>query len=450
MDCQLTFIPSVWVLVWMFFLTIAETLARTSGTPTSTEKAATMVALNSTRDFRKAKSVQSWIQKSEEVMKQEIHVTDTLKRKSLDGLQQSGTTGADAHFDKFDRAARAEEKMYVLWMNNHLKESGKSISDLGPSLRNGVLVMQVLSKIALLPPLKYAKRTLVVQQELDNWHVIVRFMRKLGIQVDPLPQPGGEAAAINPIALHEGDRREMLKLFSKAPFPNSIAHALRSVQSEDAVRNASPVSNHSTICNPLKGMLVFAPDLLIGILLQDGRRVFTTTQLFMILNYTSSISIVFLNKIAYRDGFPSITLTMLHFILTYVGLKYSFAFVPLKICAAFGIFQVKRINVMEVLPLCLAFCGFVVFTNLSLLYNTVGFYQLAKVMTTPAIVFIHRMFYQQTYSWQILFSLADVSVNLLGLIFATCGIVVTAIYQIWVKTKQQDLEVSAFQLLYYQ
>lgn len=37
--------------------------------------------------------------------------------------------------------------------------------------------MEVLTKIALLPPLKYAKRPLVVQQERDNWHVIVRFMR---------------------------------------------------------------------------------------------------------------------------------------------------------------------------------------------------------------------------------------------------------------------------------
>ncbi|EGD77062.1 solute carrier family 35 member E3 [Salpingoeca rosetta] len=177
------------------------------------------------------------------------------------------------------------------------------------------------------------------------------------------------------------------------------------------------------------------------------------TQLFMLLNYTSSIMIVFLNKMAYTYGFPSITLTMIHFLMTFAGLK---------VCSMMGIFQVKRLRIMDVLPLSLAFCGFVVFTNLSLLYNTVGFYQLAKVMTTPAIVLVHWVFYKQSYSKPILLSLllvcigvaqatqADVTTNSKGLFFATCGVLVTSIYQIWVKTKQQDLEVSAFQLLFYQ
>ena len=40
-----------------------------------------------------------------------------------------------------------------------------------------------------------------------------------------------------------------------------------------------------------------------------------------------------------------------------------------------GLFQPKELRVLDVLPLSLAFCGFVVFTNLSLTYNTVGFYQ---------------------------------------------------------------------------
>ena len=38
----------------------------------------------------------------------------------------------------------------------------------------------------------------------------------------------------------------------------------------------------------------------------------------------------------------------------------------------------KEVNIMAVLPLALAFCGFVVFTNLSLTYNTVGFYQVRR------------------------------------------------------------------------
>ncbi len=40
-----------------------------------------------------------------------------------------------------------------------------------------------------------------------------------------------------------------------------------------------------------------------------------------------------------------------------------------------GVFEIKPVKIMSVVPLCLAFCGFVVFTNYSLQYNTVGFYQ---------------------------------------------------------------------------
>ena len=56
---------------------------------------------------------------------------------------------------------------------------------------------------------------------------------------------------------------------------------------------------------------------------------------------------------------------------------------------------------VKVVPLSLAFCGFVVFTNLSLQNNTVGTYQLAKALTTPTIVAIHTVFYNKSYSTQI-------------------------------------------------
>ncbi len=43
-------------------------------------------------------------------------------------------------------------------------------------------------------------------------------------------------------------------------------------------------------------------------------------------------------------------------------------------------FEVKKVALMDVLPLCVSFCGFVVLTNLSLEYNTVGFYQACVLM----------------------------------------------------------------------
>ena len=107
----------------------------------------------------------------------------------------------------------------------------------------------------------------------------------------------------------------------------------------------------------------------------------------IVLNLASAISIVFVNKLIYiRYGFPSMTLTLIHFIITSVGLQ---------ICAWMDIFAPKRLFVRKITPLSASFCGFVVFTNLSLQSNTVGTYQLAKAMTTPVILFVQAVFYSK-------------------------------------------------------
>ena len=113
----------------------------------------------------------------------------------------------------------------------------------------------------------------------------------------------------------------------------------------------------------------------------------------VILNLSSAISIVFLNKLIYiRYGFPSMTLTLTHFIVTSLGLL---------LCAKLDVFSPKSLSILKVLPLSISFCGFVVFTNLSLQYNTVGTYQLAKAMTTPVIMVIQALFYGKNTSLSI-------------------------------------------------
>ena len=90
-------------------------------------------------------------------------------------------------------------------------------------------------------------------------------------------------------------------------------------------------------------------------------------------NFTSAVGIIFVNKVVFKEyGFHYATfLTVCHFLVTFAGL-----FVLTKI----KYFEPKKVPIMEVIPLCLAFCGFVVFNNLSLQENSVGFYQLMKVM----------------------------------------------------------------------
>eukprot|EP01121_Diplochlamys_sp_Union-15-3_P019263 TRINITY_DN721_c0_g1_i2.p1 TRINITY_DN721_c0_g1~~TRINITY_DN721_c0_g1_i2.p1 ORF type:complete len:177 (-),score=3.16 TRINITY_DN721_c0_g1_i2:40-525(-) len=116
----------------------------------------------------------------------------------------------------------------------------------------------------------------------------------------------------------------------------------------------------------------------------------TSTYLSLGINLVCSIGIIFVNKLVFfHYKFPyGISLTALHFITTAIGMF---------ICANLKLFEIKWIHFMSVLKLSLAFCLFVVLNNLSLQYNSVGFYQLLKTLTTPVIILIQWWYYN--VSW---------------------------------------------------
>ncbi|XP_076159324.1 solute carrier family 35 member E3 [Alosa pseudoharengus] len=174
----------------------------------------------------------------------------------------------------------------------------------------------------------------------------------------------------------------------------------------------------------------------------------------LLVNLFSSICIVFINKWIYvHYGFPNMTLTLVHFVVTWLGLY---------VCQKMDIFAPKSLRPSKVILLALSFCGFVAFTNLSLQNNTIGTYQLAKAMTTPVIIVIQTVYYRKTFSTKIKLTLVpitlgvilnsyyDVRFNLMGMVFATLGVLVTSLYQVWVGAKQHELQVNSMQLLYYQ
>jgi solute carrier family 35 protein E3 len=137
-------------------------------------------------------------------------------------------------------------------------------------------------------------------------------------------------------------------------------------------------------------------------------------------------------------------------------------YLGLVACACCGVFKPKSIALKSVLPICLSFCGFVILTNLSLVYNSIGFYQIAKIGTMPTVMIIQTVFYKMHFSNAIIrcivvictgvliASATDVSVNLLGSIIAASACVSTALYQIWIGTTQKDLGLDSMQLLFYQ
>ncbi|XP_033221417.1 solute carrier family 35 member E3-like isoform X1 [Belonocnema kinseyi] len=178
------------------------------------------------------------------------------------------------------------------------------------------------------------------------------------------------------------------------------------------------------------------------------------TVIYLVLNIVCSIIIVLLNKWLYvHAGFPNITLSMIHFLITFIGLI---------ICERMDVFCIKDVPLKEMLLIATTFCGFVVFTNLSLANNTVGTYQIAKMLTTPCVIIMQIIFYKKYFSTLVKLTLIpiilgvfinfyyDIQFNILGTVYATLGVLVTSLYQVLVNRKQKEFQMDPIQLLYYQ
>lgn len=111
------------------------------------------------------------------------------------------------------------------------------------------------------------------------------------------------------------------------------------------------------------------------------------------------------------------------------------------------------------LPICIFFAGFLLLGNLSLALNDVDFYQLAKIMTTPTVVALGYVLFRRTIPSSALlavvitcFGVALVTAksfhtNAMGTIVAIAAFTVTALYQVWIGKKIEELNVSPPQLL---
>lgn len=91
--------------------------------------------------------------------------------------------------------------------------------------------------------------------------------------------------------------------------------------------------------------------------------------------------------------------------------------------------------------------------------NPVGFYQLAKILTTPALVVLDYIIFGKTITVTrlaaVLISCVGVALtngatarsNPIGAVIAVAAFIVTALYQIWIGKKIKDLNVTGAQLL---
>jgi len=125
----------------------------------------------------------------------------------------------------------------------------------------------------------------------------------------------------------------------------------------------------------------------------------------------------------------------------------------------FHAFKAVRLNIWNMLPVCGFFAGYVVLGNLSLTFNSIGFYQLSKVMTTPTVVFINFVLFRKYVTRYMLAAILATCIGvsftineaaktqLFGVIIATLAFCSTALYQIWIGKKIEDFGVSPPQLL---
>ncbi|KAL6508723.1 UDP-xylose transporter 1 [Orobanche hederae] len=173
----------------------------------------------------------------------------------------------------------------------------------------------------------------------------------------------------------------------------------------------------------------------------------------LFLSVASSVSIVICNKALMSNlGFQfATTLTSWHLMVTYCSLHVALRLnffenkpIDIKTVVLFGILNGVSIGLL----------------NLSLGFNSIGFYQMTKLAIIPFTVLLETLFLGKQFSQKIKFSLSvlllgvgiasvtDLQLNLVGTILSILAIITTCIGQILTNTIQKRLNVSSTQLLY--
>ncbi|XP_010542682.1 PREDICTED: uncharacterized membrane protein At1g06890-like isoform X2 [Tarenaya hassleriana] len=171
------------------------------------------------------------------------------------------------------------------------------------------------------------------------------------------------------------------------------------------------------------------------------------------LSVVSSVSIVICNKALISTlGFTfATTLTSWHLLVTFCSLHVAlwmklFEHKPFdpRAVMGFGILNGISIGLL----------------NLSLGFNSVGFYQMTKLAIIPCTVLLETLFFRKKFSRKIQFSLAilllgvgiatvtDLQLNVLGSVLSLLAVLTTCVAQIMTNTIQKKFKVSSTQLLY--
>ncbi|RSL56682.1 hypothetical protein CEP54_008720 [Fusarium duplospermum] len=191
------------------------------------------------------------------------------------------------------------------------------------------------------------------------------------------------------------------------------------------------------------------------------------TGLWIIINTIATVGIVFTNKAIFSD--PALR----HCQLSFASFHFLVTWLTLHVLSksSLSLFVPRRAATRQMIPLAMAMCLNVILPNMSLAYSSVMFYQLARILVTPAVALMNLLLYREILPLPAVFALVPVCVGVglftysdssktvdegvsqtstLGVIFAFTGVFASALYTIWIGSYHRKLQMSSMQLLYNQ
>eukprot|EP00002_Diphylleia_rotans_P003470 TRINITY_DN12379_c0_g1_i1.p1 TRINITY_DN12379_c0_g1~~TRINITY_DN12379_c0_g1_i1.p1 ORF type:complete len:354 (-),score=63.49 TRINITY_DN12379_c0_g1_i1:355-1416(-) len=179
-----------------------------------------------------------------------------------------------------------------------------------------------------------------------------------------------------------------------------------------------------------------------------------TVSVMIFANVLFTVGLVLINKAVFvRYHFPySTTLLLFHLLSNTI---YT-AFYKL-VCETEE--RNPQFHWKSTLPLSFLFVASIVFMNLSLMTNSVGFYQISKVLMTPALALIESVYMKNEMSSSLKLSLigiclgatlvtvSDVHTSFVGLIISFIAVAITVVYQVYVTIRVKQLKVSTNEVM---
>jgi len=173
---------------------------------------------------------------------------------------------------------------------------------------------------------------------------------------------------------------------------------------------------------------------------------------FGTLNLIASVSIILVNK-------QIVSARNFHFILTLLTLNFLTTSGFLAVLVRCGWIQEKHLPPRDRWLVALMAVLTVLLNNANVEANSVGFYQITKLLIIPSVIMIERLGgTYRSYSPRIVCSLlvaslgvgiatvSDFEVNVRGSILACFSVLLTARYQIWQGAKQHEHGLDAMQI----